>query len=137
MSEEKRRGGGIIRFLIFLLIVYIVLGVTDYYCVFVEGNYTNGQMSLMLDFNGKVSQDEDNYTYRAFGTTIYLYKGGVKFLEGTIQNGVICFSLSGEEVYLYKDGNKNLDKATKNIIDYIRIAVSPLSKLIYSIANED
>ena len=141
-TNTKKKSGW--KIILIIVALYIGLSVLDALGLFVMGTYEeydeDGEIvadssPVIMEFNGKLGgkDGEAGMSYRIDGEDFTVYWGEAKLMDGEINNGVIKVSFFGSATYYCKEGKTPDDFNEKGIIDYFRMILSPVSKLISDI----
>ena len=133
-----------LRTLIILLVIYIGLGTLDAMGVFVMGTYyeyEDGELNTEssgpeLKFYGELGGEdgEMGMSYQIHGENFDVYWGDANVMNGEIVNGVMkVTSFMGKDTYYCKEGKTPEDFEKKGFVDYFRLALSPVAKIMGNI----
>lgn len=158
----KRRGclgrliGTVITIAILAALLYVGLGVGDYFGLFVGGKYQTKEIlgraqTLTLNIGGKFDDGEEDsyfygYTWRAVGDSVYIYdKDGERSEFGKIQNGVLKIAEDEDDFWLgllgellpdyYRNGDTERTFDELGFMDKFRNVLKPVGNLCLKIED--
>lgn len=141
-STGKKKSGW--KVILVLLVIYIGLAVLDALGVFVMGTYDqyigderDTDSPVIVEFNGELGGDDGELgmSYKVHGENITIYWGDEQFASGKIVNGVMKLSVLGGSTYYCKEGKKPGDFNNKGFFDYLRMILSPVSKMVSNLLH--
>lgn len=128
----------LVTVVVLLVVVYVGLGVGDYYGLFVSGKYKTekdllgNRLEINLKIGGKFDEESiyKDLSWRAVGDKIYVFeKDDVSEEWATIQNGVLSFGEDGLVIArYYKDGDTKHDPDERGFLDKFRNIFKPMSR---------